>query len=74
MDATAVQYIKLIKRSIYIGFFLFAKKIRNKRSITDMKILELVEKYNSYNNSTLKASLLKDIKITPYVSIIKKDT
>lgn len=39
-----------------------------------MKILELVEKYNSYNNSTLKASLLKDIKITPYVSIIKKDT
>ena len=38
-----------------------------------MKILELVEKYNSYNNSTLKASLLKDIKITPYVSIIKKD-
>lgn len=39
-----------------------------------MKILELVKKYNSYNNSTLKASLLKDIKITPYVSIIKKDT
>lgn len=39
-----------------------------------MKILELVEKYNSYNNSTLKASLLQDIKITPYVSIIKKDT
>lgn len=38
-----------------------------------MKILKLVEKYNSYNNSTLKASLLKDIKITPYVSIIKKD-
>lgn len=38
-----------------------------------MKILELVKKYNSYNNSTLKASLLKDIKITPYVSIIKKD-
>ena len=38
-----------------------------------MKILELVEKYNSYNNSTLKESLLKDIKITPYVSIIKKD-
>ena len=38
-----------------------------------MKILELVEKYNSYNNSTLKESLLKEIKITPYVSIIKKD-
>ena len=38
-----------------------------------MKILELVEKYNSYNNSTLKESLLKDIKIIPYVSIIKKD-
>ena len=38
-----------------------------------MKILEFVEKYNSYNNSTLKESLLKDIKITPYVSIIKKD-
>lgn len=38
-----------------------------------MKILKLVEKYNSYNNSTSKASLLKDIKITPYVSIIKKD-
>lgn len=38
-----------------------------------MKILELVKKYNSYNNSTLKASLLKDIKITPYVSIVKKD-
>lgn len=38
-----------------------------------MKILKLVEKYNSYNNSTLKASLLKDIKITPYVSIVKKD-
>lgn len=39
-----------------------------------MKILELVEKFNSYNNSTLKESLLKEIKITPYVSIIKKDT
>lgn len=38
-----------------------------------MKILELVEKYNNYNNSTLKESLLKGIKITPYVSIIKKD-
>jgi len=38
-----------------------------------MKILELVEKYNSHNNSTLKESLLKEIKITPYVSIIKKD-
>ena len=39
-----------------------------------MKILELVEKFNSYNNSTVKESLLKEIKITPYVSIIKKDT
>lgn len=38
-----------------------------------MKILELVEKYNNYNNSTLKESLLKGIKITPYVSIVKKD-
>ena len=38
-----------------------------------MKILELVEKYNSYNNSTLKESLLNEIKIVPYVSIIKKD-
>lgn len=38
-----------------------------------MKILELVEKYNSYNNSTLKESLLNEINIVPYVSIIKKD-
>ena len=38
-----------------------------------MKLLEFVEKYNNMANSTLKASLLKDIKITPYVSIIKKD-
>lgn len=39
-----------------------------------MKILELVEKYNNYNNSTLKESLLNGIKITPYVSIVKKDS
>lgn len=38
-----------------------------------MKILEFVNKYNNYNNRTLKESLLKEIKITPYVSIIKKD-
>ena len=38
-----------------------------------MKLLEFVEKYNNMANNTLKASLLKDIKITPYVSIIKKD-
>ena len=38
-----------------------------------MKILELVEKYNNYNNSTLTDSVVKGIKITPYVSIIKKD-
>lgn len=38
-----------------------------------MKILELVEKYNNYNNSTFEESLLKGIKITPYVSIVKKD-
>lgn len=29
-----------------------------------MKILELVEKFNSYNNSTLKESLLKEIQIS----------
>ena len=39
-----------------------------------MTVLEFVNKYNNYNNSTLKESLLKEIKITPYVSIIKKDT
>lgn len=39
-----------------------------------MKILEFVEKYNNTANSTLKEQLLSKIKITPYVSIIKKDT
>ena len=39
-----------------------------------MTVLEFVNKYNNYNNSTLKEYLLKEIKITPYVSIIKKDT
>ena len=39
-----------------------------------MTVLEFLNKYNNYNNSTLKESLLKEIKITPYVSIIKKDT
>lgn len=39
-----------------------------------MKLLEFVEKYNSTANSSLKEQLLSKIKITPYVSIIKKDT
>lgn len=39
-----------------------------------MKILEFVEKYNNTANGSLKEQLLKKIKITPYVSIIKKDT
>ena len=38
-----------------------------------MKILDFVEKYNNAVNNTLKEQLLKEIKITPYVSIIKKD-
>ena len=38
-----------------------------------MKILEFVEKYNNTANSSLKEQLLSKIKITPYVSIIKKD-
>lgn len=38
-----------------------------------MKILEFVEKYNNTANNTLKEQLLNKIKITPYVSIIKKD-
>lgn len=38
-----------------------------------MKILEFVEKYNNTANNTLKEQLLSKIKITPYVSIIKKD-
>lgn len=38
-----------------------------------MKLLEFVEKYNNMTNSSLKEQLLSKIKITPYVSIIKKD-
>ena len=38
-----------------------------------MKILEFVEKYNNMANNTLKEQLLSKIKITPYVSFIKKD-
>ena len=38
-----------------------------------MKLLEFVEKYNDVANNTLKEQLLSKIKITPYVSIIKKD-
>lgn len=38
-----------------------------------MKLLEFVEKYNDMANNTLKEQLLSKIKITPYVSIIKKD-
>ena len=38
-----------------------------------MKLLEFVEKYNDMGNNTLKEQLLSKIKITPYVSIIKKD-
>lgn len=38
-----------------------------------MRLLEFVEKYNNMANSTLKEQLLSKIKITPYVSIIKKD-
>jgi hypothetical protein len=39
----------------------------------NMKLLEFVEKYNHTANSSLKEQLLSKIKITPYVSIIKKD-
>lgn len=38
-----------------------------------MKLLEFVKKYNDMANNTLKEQLLSKIKITPYVSIIKKD-
>ena len=38
-----------------------------------MKLLEFVEKYNDMANNTFKEQLLSKIKITPYVSIIKKD-
>lgn len=40
----------------------------------NMKLLEFVEKYNNTANSSLKEQMLSKIKITPYVSIIKKDT
>ena len=38
-----------------------------------MKLLEFVERYNNTANSSLKEQILSKIKITPYVSIIKKD-
>lgn len=38
-----------------------------------MKLLEFVERYNHTANSSLKEQLLGRIKITPYVSFIKKD-
>lgn len=38
-----------------------------------MTVLEFVEKYNNMSNSTIKEQMVKKIKITPYVSIVKKD-
>lgn len=38
-----------------------------------MRLLEFVERYNNTANNTLKEQLLSKIKITPYISIIKKD-
>ena len=38
-----------------------------------MKILDFVERYNNTAKNSLKEQLLSKIKITPYVSIIKKD-
>ena len=39
-----------------------------------MKILEFVERYNNMTNQQLKDRFIKEkVKITPYVSIIKKD-
>ena len=38
-----------------------------------MRLLEFVEKYNNTANNTLREQLLGTIKITPYISIIKKD-
>lgn len=38
-----------------------------------MRLLEFVEKYNNTANNTLREQLLSTIKITPYISIIKKD-
>ena len=38
-----------------------------------MKLLEFVEKYNNMANNTLREQLLSKIKITPYVSFIKKE-
>ena len=54
----------LIKRSFIM---------KNKGEKSNMKLLEFVEKYNNTANNTLKEQLLSKIKITPYVSIIKKD-
>ena len=39
----------------------------------NMKLLEFVEKYNNMANNTLREQLLSKIKITPYVSFIKKE-
>ena len=38
-----------------------------------MRLLEFVERYNNTANNTLREQLLSKIKITPYVSFIKKD-
>lgn len=38
-----------------------------------MRLLEFVERYNNTANNTLREQLLSKIKITPYVSLIKKD-
>lgn len=38
-----------------------------------MTVLEFVEKYNNMNSSAIKEQMLSNIKIAPYVSIIKKD-
>ena len=38
-----------------------------------MRLLEFVEKYNNMANNTLREQLLSKIKITPYVSFIKKE-
>lgn len=38
-----------------------------------MTVLEFVTKYNGYKNSASKTKMISNIKITPYVSIVKKD-
>ena len=38
-----------------------------------MRLLEFVERYNNTANNTLREQLLSKIKITPYVSFIKKE-